>query len=309
MRISSLFIPSTMLQNFERNNGAINKLQEQMFNEKRINRPSDDPVASCQQVQINRETSTIAQYQKNIKGLSNSLRQHEIYVNAMIDRVDKLKIDLLSVSNETHKASDMTGFGNNISADLDSIIAEINSKDEDGHYLFSGTKTDKQTVTYHPATKQYTYNGNSASSETTVANGVNVKGNTDLSGIFSTSGSDLDALNKLKALSEKMKKGTIDPATYRREITGAIGAIASCLDKLSGVQTELGAKQNQLTMLNNAHTDISIVNNEVAKTLVGATNYDYVKTVNDLNQYYMSIQNSNKVYIKLSQLSLFDFLG
>ena len=54
----------------------------------------------------------------------------------------------------------MSGFGKEIGSMLDSLVATLNSKNEDGRYLFSGTKTDQKPVVWNETTQSYEYNGN-----------------------------------------------------------------------------------------------------------------------------------------------------
>ena len=61
MRISSLYHSSAMLHQMNQNGARLSKLMEQMATQKRVNVPSDDPVASSRLVQLNREQSAIEQ--------------------------------------------------------------------------------------------------------------------------------------------------------------------------------------------------------------------------------------------------------
>lgn len=306
MRISSLYNSDAMMAQLGANGTRISKLMEQMATQKRINVPSDDPVAATRLVQLNREQSAIKQYQSNITGLSGSLSGQEAYVTAMSNQLLALNDKLLSAANGGALSDeDMDGFGAELSSMLDSLVASINAQNESGGYLFSGTKTDTKPVIWDSAQGKYVYQGNNGTRETTVANGVSVTENTSVVGAFSGSGDDLEMLNKLKALSDKMQDPNLTVNDYQDDINEMLTLSGSARDKVGGLLTDLGGRQNRLTMLGDAHTDVSMANDQVVRDL---SDTDWATTSINLQMYTNSVQITNKAYSMISQLSLFSML-
>ncbi len=305
MRVSSQSISTMMLRNLQLNSAKINKLSEQIYSQKRVSVPSDDPIASTRLVQLRREQAAISQYQSNITRLSGSLATQESHVTAFSNALMEMNDKLLSASNGSHAEADMEGFGWELDAMLESLVSGLNAKNEDGHYLFGGTKNNQQPVTYDPVTQTYSFQGNTSERETTVGNGVNIKENTDLSAIFSATGSDMDVLNKLQQLSEKMKDPTIPLVSYQNEFQGVLKSLQGAMDKNAGVLTGLGGRQNQLSMLNEAHEGVKIANDGVVREL---SELDPAEAYVNLQLYMNSIQASNSSYMKITQLSLFNLV-
>ena len=302
MRISSLYHSDAMMAQLSANGTRISKLMEQMATQKRINVPSDDPVAATRLVQLNREQSAIKQYQSNISRLSGSLASQEAHVSAMSNQLLSLNDKLLAAANDTHSSEDMSGFGAELSSMLDSLVASLNAQNESGIYLFAGTKTDAKPVVWDEAEGKYIYQGNEGSRETTVANGVNVTENTNVVQAF---GDDLEMLNKLKALSEKMQDPSISTSDYQDEMNEMLALSSSTRDNVAAIFTDLGGRQNRLTMLGDAHTDVSTANDQVVRDLSDA---DPAITLSNLQLYTNSVQITNKAYSMISQLSLFSML-
>lgn len=305
MRVSSLYNSNAMLYQMGQNGTRMNKLMEQLSTLQRVNVPSDDPIASSRLVQINREQSAITQYQSNISRLSGNLSMQESHVKALDNQLTSLNDKLLAAANETHSSEGMSGFGKEIGSMLDSLVATMNSKNEDGRYLFAGTKTDQKPVMWNETEQRYEYQGNNGTRETTVANGVNITENTNLSHAFSSSGDDLDVLNRLKAISEKMQDPSIPVSDYSDELNALMGSVKGASDKVSAIYTDLGGRQNRLTMLDDAHTDVKTANDLVAKDLSGL---DIATATINLQLYSNSMQISNKAYSMISQLSLFSMM-
>lgn len=306
MRISSLYTSDAMMAQLSVNGMRMSKLMEQMATQKRINVPSDDPVAATRLVQLNREQSAIKQYQSNITGLSGALSSQEAHVTAMSNQLLALNDKLLAVANSGSLSDeDMAGYGAELSSMLDSLVSSINAQNESGGYLFSGTKTDAKPVVWDETQKKYVYQGNDGTRETTVASGVNVTENTNVVSAFSGSGDDLEMLNKLKALSDKMQDPTLSASDYQDDINEMLTLSSQTRDKVGGILTDLGGRQNRLTMLSDAHTDVSMANDQVVRDL---SDTDWATTSINLQMYTNSVQITNKAYSMISQLSLFSML-
>ena len=303
MRISGLHNSNAMLAQLGVNGNRVSKLMEQLSTQKRVNVPSDDPVTASRLVQLNREQSAIKQYQSNITSLSGKLSVQESHITAMSNQVlavsDKLKL----ANNSTLSQKDLASYGAELGSMLDSLVASMNSKNESGSYLFSGTKTNTKAVELVDG--QYVYGGNDNSRETIVANGVSITENTNVAQAFSGSGNDLDMLNKLKELSEKMQDPNLSYADYQDDISAMIDMTQTTSDSLGALFTDLGGRQNRLTLIDDAHTDVSLSNSLVETDLNSA---DSATTTINLQLYMTSMQITNKAYSMVSQLNLFSML-
>lgn len=303
MRISGLHNSNAMLAQLGANSSRVSKLMEQLSTQKRVNVPSDDPVTASRLVQLNREQSAIKQYQSNITSLSGKLSVQESHITAMSNQVlavsDKLKL----ANNSTLSQKDLASYGAELESMLDSLVASMNSKNESGSYLFSGTKTDSKAVEWDGS--QYVFGGNTNSRETIVANGVAITENTNVVQAFSGSGDDLEMLNKLKELSEKMQDPNLSYADYQDDISAMIDMTQTTSDSLGALFTDLGGRQNRLTLIDDAHTDVSLSNSLVETDLNSA---DSATTTINLQLYMTSMQITNKAYSMVSQLNLFSML-
>lgn len=304
MRISSLYNSNAMLAQLGSNGTQMAKLMEQLSTQKRVNVPSDDPVAASRLVQLNREQSAIKQYQSNISSLSGALSIQESHITAMNNQVQAVGDKLKLANNSSLSQKDLAGYGEELSSMLESLVASMNSKNENGSYLFSGTMTGNKTVELDE-NGQYVFGGNENSRDTIVANGVSITENTNISNAFSSSGNDLDMLNKLKELSEKMQDPNANYADYKDDLSAMIDMSQSTSDNLGALFTDLGGRQNRLTLIGDAHTDVSLSNAQIETDLNSA---DSATTTINLQLYMTSMQMTNKSYSMISQLNLFSML-
>lgn len=300
MRISSLYHSSAMLHQMNQNGARLSKLMEQMATQKRVNVPSDDPVASSRLIQLNREQSALEQYQSNITRLSGSMSTQEAHITALSDQLQALSDKLLAASNDTHSDKDMQGFGNEISQMLESLVSVMNAKNEEGQYLFSGTKTDTQPVVWNATSGQYEYRGNEGTRSANVANGVAIEENVTVAGAFSDAGNNLSMLNLLKNVSEQL---STPGSNYQADLKQLLGDVRTASDNVAAIFTDLGGKQNRLTLLSDAHSDVKIAHEHVIKDLSAL---DAATTYVNIQMFSQAVQASNKSFMMIGQLSLFN---
>ncbi|EEP92084.1 hypothetical protein ykris0001_25950 [Yersinia kristensenii ATCC 33638] len=294
-----------MMDNMANRTIEYSKLDEQLTSGKRVNRISDDPVASMQLVQLENSKSDVSQYKINVVRLSGNYSVQEASLNSLDKQLLVVRDKMLAAKNSNHSATESATFGREINLLLDGMMSDLNTKNSEGNYLFSGTKSNIKPVEYDSTTQKYTFNGNSERRDAVVGNGITLQENTDLSSSLSTSANDLEILTNLKKLANKMIDSSITPATYNQEISTNLTAIETAAKKIGGMLTELGAKQNRLEHLSNLHDDVEIVNGNLEKDLAGI---DIFQVNAAMQSNFLSTKIAHSMQAKISQLSLFNYI-
>ena len=91
----------------------------------------------------------------------------------------------------------------------------------------------------------------------------------------------------------------------RAQIETTINQLDGTHNKLLATVTELGGRQNTLTLLSDSNDEVSLVNQKIEGEL---SNLDYAGATIDLNNYQLALQATQKTYLKINQLSLFSLL-
>ncbi|MGE4731959.1 flagellar biosynthesis protein FlgL [Yersinia enterocolitica] len=294
-----------MINNMANRTAEYAKLNEQLTNGKRVNKISDDPVASMQLVQLENSKSDVSQYKTNVVRLSGNYKVQEASLDSLDNQLLMVRDKMLAAKNGNHSATESATLGREINLLLDGMMSDLNTKNSEGNYLFSGTKTNIKPVEYDPATQTYTFNGNNERRDAVVGNGITLQENTDLSSALSTSANDLEILTNLKKLANKMVDPSITPATYNQDISTNLTAIDTAAKKIGGMVTELGAKQNRLSHLSNLHDDVEIVNANLEKDLASI---DLLQVNAAMQSNFLSIKIAHSMQAKISQLSLFNYI-
>lgn len=304
MRTTNSQITAVMSRSMNTSAAQLAKLMQQMATNKRIQLPSDDPIASVRLLRIQREEASLTQYGTNIANVSSSLSTQEVNLTSTSDTMLNVRDLLLWASNGSNTSEDLAAIAGELESLEKTIASFVNVRDEEGRYLFSGTLSDTPALTYDTATETYSVTGNAKHRETAVANGVLIPQNVTATEIF---GTGIDMLNEIHSLVNLLKDPLLnasDPAV-RLQISTTINQLDTTQTGVLGAITELGGRQNTLTLLTDSNGQVSLVNQKIEGDLA---TLDYAAASIDLSNYKLSLQATQKAYLQINELSLFSQL-
>ena len=308
MRITNAQINAIMNDALSHNAAKTGKLMQQMATGDRIILPSDDPISSVRLLRIAREESSLAQYQLNIGNLSGRLSAAETNLESVSDTMLNVRDSLLLAANVgVHSPADLASIAGAMSSLEDTIVSYINARDEEGRYVFSGTQTDKPALipdANPAAVPYYTLGGNDKYRQVAVANDVLVDDNVNATQVLGTT---VDMLNKLHALVANLQDPALDPLdpAVHAEIADNIVALDLTMGGLLRAVSDLGGRQNTLSLLKDTQADVSLVNQKIEGELSAL---DYASASLDLANYKMALQATQKTYLQINGLTLFDLM-
>jgi flagellar hook-associated protein 3 FlgL len=304
MRITNSQITSMMHNSMNASSAELGKLMQQMATGKRILLPSDDPIASVRVLRVQREEASLEQFRKNIANVSGSLSTQEANLKSTSDAMLNVRDLLLWAANGSNTSEDLAAMAGELSIIEDTIFSFANVRDEEGRYLFSGTLSDTPALAFDAATQTYSVTGNDKHRQAAVANGVLVDENVTAASVF---GAGVDMLNQLRGLINTLRDPALDvtdPAV-RQQIVDTLGALDDTHGRVLGSITELGGRQNALSLLKDSNEDVSLVNQKIEGEL---SQLDYAGATIDLNNYQLALGATQKTYLKINQMSLFSLL-
>ena len=139
MRISTNQIFETGTRNMQRNQIALNKLQNQISTGLRVLSPEDDPVAAAQALVINQSIGVNAEHTGNQSKASNQLGLVNTQLTSLENVLQNARVLVLQAGNtSTLNTSDRASIASSLESSLSEIIGIANSKDGSGDYMFSG---------------------------------------------------------------------------------------------------------------------------------------------------------------------------
>lgn len=296
MRISDTQFSQMMLQSLQLNNAGLGQVMQQMATGDRLTKLSDDPMASIQLLNLEREGSAINQYQSNIANVKTALSSQEVHLDSVNESLKSINDLVLWGANGTLTDDDRVGIITELESLRSSIVSSFNAQDEEGRYLFSGTKTD--TAALSNASGSYVIEGNNDKRVVTVAKGVSMEANMTAEEILDLGGNNV--LNQLDDLIAEFKAPT---AAFRTTVESSLNAIESTSGNVLSALTELGGRHNNLDLMDSAHGENKLFVDKVTSDLSAL---DYGEASVRLSNYMAALQATQASYMKINDLSLFN---
>ena len=281
------------------------KTQAQMAETKQILNPSDAPD---QAAAIQRLKGEVDRQEKNsgmLKIAQSRYKAEEAALNSANDVLIRLKELTIQAANGTVASNDRQAIAAEMSTLKDQLLSLGNSRDDNGNYLFSGTRVrtpafqvdsngavqymGDQTQTRIPAgvdrTVLYTRSGTDVFSRVVrQSNGV------------TTSVGFFDSLDRLITAVKNSNQQTIQDG---------VGDLSQMHDNITLTLAQTGSDQSvvqsQLDILD--QTTIRL-----KSTLSEIEDLDYAKAVTQMNKEMLALQSAMGSFSKISGLSLFDYI-
>jgi flagellin-like hook-associated protein FlgL len=121
--------------------GKAADLMEKISTQKKINRPSDDPIGAGSILNYNSTLSAIDQYQTNVTNAQTWLSLTDTNLSAIKDIISEAQDVATSQSSAVASNETMDASASLVSSLIDSALSSMNAKSGDS-YLFGGSKTD-----------------------------------------------------------------------------------------------------------------------------------------------------------------------
>ena len=141
MRISSLQIYQSGVQNMLDVNSQVALTQQQLSTGKKIQSPADDPVGSTRALQLQMEIDTRAQYQKNGDVVSARLSQEDTQLDSIQNAMQRVReLTLQAANTATLTQQDRADIAKELQQRSSELLGLMNSRDANGEYIFAGFK-------------------------------------------------------------------------------------------------------------------------------------------------------------------------
>ncbi|MGO5000412.1 flagellar hook-associated protein FlgL [Oceanisphaera sp. W20_SRM_FM3] len=292
MRVSTGQIQRVMIQSMEQSGGDYGKLLQQMATGNRLLKPSDDPLATVRLQGIDKELSALSQYEKNAEQVKSRLGQEETQIDAMKDTLLRLRDMTVQAGNGAYSQADRQALIQEMESLKDTLLSLANGRNEEGHYLFSGSKTDTPAIVEDPP-GTFTYQGDDYQRQVAIANGVTIAANDSAEKLLGTALQEVhDFINVLE--------------TEAGDISTQVGKMLTAMDtgigNVTRTLTDLGGRINGLEQVVAAHGEMQVFGQGLHNDLSAL---DYGEAAMNMQQMLLALQSTQQAYVNVNKLSLF----
>ncbi len=175
MRISTQQIFSQGVQGMLNQQSKLAFTQLQLATGKRINQPSDDPAGAMRIQELKEGLETSRQYLDNSKLLVSRLQLEDSVLQNAVNNLQRFRELAVQGGSDTQDGIGRQAIAAEMNELLSDLLGLANTRDADGEYIFSGTRTDTEPFARVPG--GFVYNGNTdqreiqVSASRTLANG------------------------------------------------------------------------------------------------------------------------------------------
>lgn len=293
--------------------------QARMSTGKKIISPSDAPEQASA---IQRLRDQVTRQESHLNTLDAARRRfstEETALTASGDVLARMKELSLSAANATKNQQAHDAIAAELTSLRDELMSLANTRDDNGNYIFSGTRVTTQP--YVMENGQVVFKGDQT--QTVVPAGA------DRDVVYTRSGSDvfvrvvrdvedangdpvLDAntgkpqqtsvsfFDAIDSMITAVKDGHVN------HIQRAVGEVDALIDGVALAVAQVGSDQSVLDSQTN------VIESEVLRlksSLSSIEDLDYTEAVTQMTKDTMALQAAQSSFAKISQLSLFDYIG
>ncbi|WDN90005.1 flagellar hook-associated protein 3 FlgL [Desulfosarcina sp. BuS5] len=142
MRVSSNAVYNTIIGNLSRNSERLLKAQVKVATEKRVNKPSDDPVGMGKVLDYRKRLASIDQYQGNIAKGKARIQMTETTLDMVSNLLTDAKNIAMDQSTGSVESSDRAIAAEQIASIREQVLQLANTR-LGGEYIFAGHETSK----------------------------------------------------------------------------------------------------------------------------------------------------------------------
>ncbi|KAB0499770.1 flagellar hook-associated protein 3 [Pseudomonas vancouverensis] len=177
MRISTAQYYEMTAASYQRNFNKAIATSAEASSLTRINTAADDPIGAGRLLALGQQSAALDQYGTNIDSTKSALSLQETTLTSIGTALQRAKELALAASNGTATDADRKAYASELGQIQQQVLGLMNSKDSNGNYLFSGSKTDTAPYSQN-ADGTYTYNGDQTQINLGIGDGMNVATNT-----------------------------------------------------------------------------------------------------------------------------------
>jgi len=278
-------------------------LQTQISTGKKLQDPSDDPVAYQQLQLLTRQTADDTTYQANISTAQSLLSQSDSTLSSVVSQIQRAQELAVQANSDTVSDDQRQAIATELRSIVGTLAGLANATNAQGKPLFGGSQG-TAPVTQN-ADGSVTINATGSATSIPVGQSQTVVAGDSASDVFggidNGSGTS-DLFSILNSFADAMEAGGDSPTSAAAD---AGDALANALTHVSDVQASVGAREKRLTLMSSTMTDTAATRETQRSSLEDT---DITQAVTDLQKTMTILQATQASFTKLSSLSLFDYL-
>jgi len=293
------------------------KVGEQLSSGRRVNNPSDDPIAASRSVVVAQSQAQSSQYALARTFANQGLSMEENTLSSVTSTIQDAQTLIVYGSTGTLSDDDRGSIATQLEGLRSQLLNLANSKDGNGRYIFAGYKTDSApfadngsgAVSYVGGTDAITQKVDTSRTMTVGHTGDDIfmsitgnatkepDGSASETNLFNMLDSAIAALKTPQAEADDATKQTFQDAMDKTN-----RGLSNSLNNVLTVRSEIGTQLSELSTLDGQGDDRDVILSSEMSNLVDT---DYTSAISSYTMQQTALQASYKTFTDMSKLSLF----
>ncbi|MEM5513661.1 flagellar hook-associated protein FlgL [Pseudoalteromonas sp. AS84] len=175
MRLSNNLMYQNNINKILDNQQGVVNAQERVTTGEKYLTTSEAPAAISQAMLYSNKIQTNEQYTKNIDQLTGRLETEESVLQSINSNIQQAQELTIQAGNGVYTKDDLKSIASELSGIQQTLANLMNTRSEDGKFIFSGYQDSTQPYQFDSAAGEYTYNGDQGQHQITIAEGVSIK--------------------------------------------------------------------------------------------------------------------------------------
>ena len=317
MRVSTSMVYDSGRNAIQRQSAQMLHTQQQVASGRRILSPSDDPIAAARALEVTQSQRGNAQCQTNIGSARDALTALESDLGAIGDIVTYIRTRAIEAGNAGFTPAEHAAIATDVEAQFNALLGIANGKEATGEYRFAGYQSTQAPFSGGAAAPPagptaVTYAGDEG------ARGVQVSASRTMtvaepgSRVFMVAPDPVTGVPEsqlFRGISDfltELQKSAGDPTRdISAAVDNALGSMDAALDNVLTIRASVGSRMAQLDALEELN---AAYGEQYAQTLSRLQDLDYAEAITRLSQQQTILEAAQQSFVRVSGLSLFDYL-
>jgi len=175
MRLSNNLMYQGSISQILNNQTSVSNAMERVNTGQKYLTASEAPAAISQGMAYTDKIQVNEQYTKNINQLSGRLETEESVLQSINFNIQEAQVLAIQAGNGAYTQTELEGIATELEGIQQTVLNLMNTRSEDGKYIFSGYQDDTQPYQFDSVTGKYTYEGDQGQHEMTITDGISIK--------------------------------------------------------------------------------------------------------------------------------------
>jgi len=304
MRISTSYIQQQNLTSMLEQQAQLLDTQNQVSTGQRFTNASEDPISAVRVLDIERQMNLNEQYLRNADTAESKLEATDGVLesaSSILQRIRELAVQAL---NDTNDDGSREGIAEEIEQLNEALLGLANTRDANGESLFAGYQSDQ--LAFNETT--YAYQGDDGQRNVRVGDSYLVEINESGSDVFVTDvtaaagGGTQPIFETIDDFITALRNNTVDTAPNDIEF---LQNIDTGMDSVFAARSRIGTRLNGIESQRSINTDVKASNEAL---LADIRDLDYAEAISRLNIQLTGLQAAQQAYVRVQNLSVFNYL-